>query len=153
MLVAAFAFKNALQNESFFAHLRGGQAAWTALVLCLYVVGLSALAKVVSTPGAIRYWPGLLLAAPVVLAWFTNPADQRTKVFVAAFIFALWVMRSLRLAYWAEKPDVGRTVGGLLAGIVWVDLLAVAVAPQGVGFIFLGLFAAALAAQRWGRAT
>ena len=65
----------------------------------------------------------------------------------------LWVMRSLRHTYWAEKPDVARTVGGLLAGIVWVDLLAVAVAPQGVGLIFLGLFAAALAAQRWVPAT
>ena len=153
LLVAAFAFKTVLPNESFFAHLHGGQATWTALVLCLYVIGLSALAKVESAPGTVRYWPGLLLAAPVVLAWFMNPADQRTKVFVAAAIFALWVMRSLRHTYWAEKPDVGRTVGGLLAGIVWVDLLAVAVAPQGVGLIFLGLFAAALAAQRWVPAT
>ena len=33
--------------------------------------------------------------------------------------------------FWAEKRDIGKTVGGLLAGIVLVDLLAVQhVAPE-----------------------
>jgi len=53
-----------------------------------------------------------------------------------------------------EEPDIGRTVGGLLAGIVLVDLLAVAaLVPSGFAVVFVGLFALALAAQRWVPAT
>ena len=54
--------------------------------------------------------------------------------------FGLWVLRCLQHTFWAEKRDIGKTVGGLLAGIVLVDLLAVQhVAPE-VAAVFFGLF-------------
>jgi hypothetical protein len=44
-------------------------------------------------------------------------------------------------------------VGGLLAGIVLVDLLAVAVAPPVLAGVFIGLFVLGIVAQRWVPAT
>ncbi|MGH9577087.1 MAG: hypothetical protein ACRD3R_06585, partial [Terriglobales bacterium] len=56
--------------------------------------------------------------------------------------------RSLRPALWSEEPNAGRAVSGLLAGIVLVDLLAVADVPSELGAGFLLLFLAALLFQR-----
>jgi hypothetical protein len=49
--------------------------------------------------------------------------------------------------------NIGRTVSGLLAGIVLTDLLAVGGATPWIGFIFILLFAASLLFQRWIPAT
>ena len=59
----------------------------------------------------------------------------------------LWTVRSLR-AVLMEPRQVSRAVGGLLAGIVWVDLLAVVDEPHLYGAIFGGLFVLALIGQR-----
>ena len=100
-----------------------------------------------------RYWPCALLALPVVLALTVNVGDARKDVLLVGAILVLWVVRSLRSTFWAEQRDIGRTVGGLLAGIILVDLLAVAHAPTELAAAFLGLFVLALAAQRWVPAT
>ena len=47
-----------------------------------------------------------------------------------ALVLGLWIVRSLRYAFRATERNVGRTVSGLLAGIVWVDLVAVADVPK-----------------------
>jgi hypothetical protein len=47
-----------------------------------------------------------------------------------------------------ESRDIGRAVSGLLAGIVWVDWLAVADAPREFGIVFLILFALAMLFQK-----
>ncbi len=153
LLVAAFAFKTVLPDERFFAHVRGGQATWTALVLFSYVMGLSCLAKVETTPGQVRFWPCLWLAMPVGLALFANVQAARQDALLVSAILLLWVVRCLRATFWAKQPDVGQTVGGLLAGIVLVDLLAVAHVPTELAAAFLGLFLLSLAAQRWVPAT
>ena len=126
---------------------------WTALVLGLYVAGLSCLAKVECQPGAVKYWPCLLMAAPIVLAVLVNWDGSHQKALLASAILGLWVLRCLRTTFWSEQRDIAHTVGGLLAGIVLVDLLAVAYVPQNVGLVFVGLFVLSLAAQRWVPAT
>jgi len=153
LVAASFAFTTKNPEGTFFHHTEGGRAMWAALVLGLYVGGLSCLARVESRPGAVRYWPCLLMVTPVLLAVLANPGEFRTKALLACAIFGLWVFRSLRYTYWIEHREIGRTVGGLLAGIVLVDLLAVAHVPQSVGLIFIGLFFASVAAQRWVPAT
>ena len=153
VLAACFAFGTTGEKVSFFAHLHSGAAVWTALVLFAYVAGLSCLAKVESADGPVRYWPCALLALPVVLALTVNVGDARKDVLLVGAILVLWVVRSLRSTFWAEQRDIGRTVGGLLAGIVLVDLLAVAHAPTELAMAFFGLFVLALAAQRWVPAT
>jgi hypothetical protein len=65
----------------------------------------------------------------------------------------VWTIKSLRYTLWTEGPNIARTVSGLLAGIVWVDLVAVANAPREFGAVFVGLFLAALLFQRFVPAT
>ena len=72
-------------------------------------------------------------------------AGQRNFGAVGVALFAAHVL--------GGETDIGKTVGGLLAGIVLVDLLAVQhVAPE-VAAVFFGLFILAVAAQRWVPAT
>ncbi|MBL6765302.1 MAG: UbiA family prenyltransferase [Verrucomicrobiae bacterium] len=125
-----------------------GYAVWVALVLALYVVGLSYLARAECLPGLLRHWPLILLAAPVALAVLVNDGGAREKGLVAALILILWTAKSLRHLLWTKTPSVGRTVCGLLAGICLVDLLAVAYVQPAEAAVFLGLFLFSLGLQR-----
>ena len=153
LMAAAFAFGTTHPSVSFFTHENSGLAAWMALVLCLYVTGLSCLAKVETKPGLVKFWPCLLLASPVVLALIVNSGEFRKDALLVSAILMLWVLRSLRSTFWVPKREVGKTVGGLLAGIVLVDLLAVAHVPTELATAFLLFFGVSLAAQRWIPAT
>lgn len=130
-----------------------GLTVWTALVLAAYVAGLSYFARQESTPGALRHWPCVLLAAPLVLAYLVNADADRGRGWALSAILTLWVLRCLRCTLWAAERNLGRTVSGLLAGIVLVDLVAVAGNPIPVGLSFLLLFGAALLFQRFIPAT
>ena len=152
LLAACHAYTYSVGQEeapaSFFMSSDGGVATWAALALFAYVAGLGWLAKVESEPGLVRVWPCLLLALPIGLAVLMNSGEYRRDALMMSAILGLWVLRSLRTTFWVEEADIGRTVGGLLAGIVLVDLLAVALVPSGLAVVFIGLFALALAAQR-----
>jgi 4-hydroxybenzoate polyprenyltransferase len=130
-----------------------GWAIWCGLVLASYIVGLSFLARRESARGPVQYWPLLFLAAPIVLAYFMNTGDYRRDASVFSFVLGLWMLRCLRPVLWTADRQVGRAVAGLLAGIVFVDLLAVADAPRNLSFVFLGLFGLAILFQRFIPAT
>ena len=154
LVAASFAFVTTNPDGSFLAHQNSGLATWVASALCFYVIGLSCLAKVESEPGAVRYWPCILLCSPVLLALFVNPnGDYRKDALLVSAILGLWVIRCLRSTFWEEKRDVGKTVGGLLAGISIVDLLAVVLVSGELAGVFLGCFLLSLLAQRWVPAT
>ena len=154
LVSASFAFVTTNPEDSFFAHQNSGLATWTALALCLYVMGLSCLAKVESESGVVRYWPCILLCLPVLLALFVNPSGENRKdALLVSAILGLWVIRCLRSTFWEEKRDIGKTVGGLLAGISLVDLLAVPLVSTELAGVFLGCFLLSLVAQRWVPAT
>jgi 4-hydroxybenzoate polyprenyltransferase len=125
-----------------------GLAIWSALVLAAYIIGLSYLARRESAGGVFDYWPLALLASPVVLAVIVNDGRYQWNGLLLSAVFALWTLRSLRPALWSAERNIGQTVAGLLAGIVLVDLLAVADVPQEQGAAFLLLFLAALLLQR-----
>ena len=99
-----------------------------------------------------RAWPLLLLLPPIVLAFIVFDGDFRDHALTVGAILTLWAIRSLRWAF-AEPRNVGRAVAGLLAGIVWVDWLAVADEGRLVGAAFIVLFLLALAGQRFVPAT
>jgi 4-hydroxybenzoate polyprenyltransferase len=131
-----------------------GLAIWSSFALAFYIVGLSYVAKSESTRGALRYWPCWLMAAPILLAWLVNEGDYKQRSLVLCAIVAVWVFRNLRFTFWSPEKNIGRTVSGLLAGIVLVDMLAVAGGRSPVeGLVFLVLFAAALVFQRFIPAT
>jgi 4-hydroxybenzoate polyprenyltransferase len=124
-----------------------GLALWSAVVLACYIVGLSYLARKESLPTTLRYWPCLLLAAPFVLALIINRGDNQLRATMVGVMLALWILRSLRFAYWSAQQHIGRSVAGLLAGIPLVDWLSV---WQGQGWLavaFAGLFGLALIFQ------
>jgi 4-hydroxybenzoate polyprenyltransferase len=142
-LVAASAAVNGLNPKAF----------GCGFALFVYIVGLSYVARRESVAGPIRYWPMVLLAMPVIVALIFSRVYQVERALLLSTIFLAWSVKSLRYTLWTEEPNFGRTVSGLLAGIVWVDLLAVANAPREFGILFVGLFLAALLFQRFVPAT
>jgi len=140
-----------------------GWAIWCGLALALYIIGLSFLASRESTGGALAYWPCALLATPIVLAIVMNANEYLKTAALLSVALALWIARSLRNAFSATSRNVGKAVSGLLAGIVLVDLIAIADAVKPVnempdafqpfGLAFIGLFLLALLTQRFVPAT
>ena len=130
-----------------------GDAAWGAVVLGAYVVGLSYIARRESLKSPVALWPVLALAAPILLTQLINNGDYRTRAVVLSLVLAGWVVVCVRHTFWTAERNLGRTVSGLLAGIVLVDLLAVGGGSLWTGLALLCLFALALLFQRYVPAT
>ncbi|HZL12621.1 MAG TPA: UbiA family prenyltransferase [Verrucomicrobiae bacterium] len=131
-----------------------GNSVWCGLALAFYVVGLSYVARRESFRGAIPHWPLILLAMPIFLAMLMNAGAARKAALFLAFILLLWMVRCVRTIFQPGKVNVGRVVSGLLAGIVFVDWLAVAPqCPRGLSVVFLILFGATILLQRFVPAT
>ncbi len=129
-----------------------GLAMWCALALAAYVVGLSYLARKEATGVVIQRWPQLLLALPIAIAFLLNDDASRQSALLLSAVFLLWAIRSLR-SIWMQPRNVSHAVSGLLAGIVFVDWLAVADEPRVYGAVFISLFLFALLFQRFIPAT
>lgn len=125
-----------------------GSSLWCGLALTAYVTGMAALARQQPPPGRPPRWAALLVATPVCLALIMNVNGYREPALLLSAIVGFWGLRCLRSAFWSPERDVGRAASGLLAGIVWVDWLAVAYAPRQLGFVFISLFLAAVLV-RW----
>jgi hypothetical protein len=130
-----------------------GLTLWSAVALAAYIVGLSYLARKESLPGVLRYWPCYLLSVPILLALLVNNGEFRQRGILLSIILGLWAIRCLRHTLVETVRNIGRTVSGLLAGIVLVDFLAVASATPQTGAVFLVLFVSALLLQRFVPAT
>jgi len=130
-----------------------GWSIWCGLALASYVIGLSFLARRESARGPVQHWPLIFLPAPIVLAFLMNAGDYRKSAALLSFVLVLWLLRSLRTYLWTSDRQIGRTVSGLLAGIIFVDWLAVADAPRIFGLVFLALFGLAILFQRFVPAT
>ena len=121
---------------------------WSALAMAAYIIGLSYLARRESTRSPFDQWPLAFLAIPTGLALLVNAGAFWMSSCLLAGLVTLWLLRSLRQYLWTTAPDIGRAVAALLAGIVLVDLLAVADQPPVTVAIFLLLFVGALSFQR-----
>jgi hypothetical protein len=131
-----------------------GWPVWCGAVLALYIVGLSYVARRESSREKIPHWPLILLAAPVFLAMLMNAGENRVAAIWLSLILILWIAFCVRSIFQPGEVNVGRIVSGLLAGIVFVDWVAVAPAcPRGLSFTFLILFGATILLQRFIPAT
>lgn len=130
-----------------------GFAAWCAFALAFYIVGLSYVARSESNRGPIRYWPCFLLLIPLFLAWLANEGIYRKQSLLLSIILFFWILRCLSHTFLAQDKNIGRTVSGLLAGIVLVDLLSCTGSGAGWLIVFALLFGAALIFQRYIPAT
>jgi 4-hydroxybenzoate polyprenyltransferase len=132
-----------------------GWAVWCGLAMGAYVIGLSGLARRENIRAAAPRWPTWLLAVPVFLAMFINDRFYFQGALIRSVVLALWVLYCLRATFWTPDVQIGRTVSGLLAGIVIVDWLAAmnTNTPPELALIFLFLFLAAMLSQRFAPAT
>ncbi len=124
-----------------------GLAAWSAIALACWVIGLSYVARRESVRGPLALWPMGVLALPAVLTLIVNNRDFRLRGLLAAGLVVTWAVLCLRHTFGAGQRNVGRTVSGLLAGIALVDLAASPPEPAAV-IVHLACFGAALLAQR-----
>ncbi len=133
------------------AGMNGGPI-WCGVALALYVTGMGCLAQHESSRGRIPYWPLALMVAPVGLAMIINSAELREPAMWLSLVLVLWTARCVRTIFQAVPVNVTHMVSGLLAGVVFVDLLAVGplpFCPLWLKIIFLALFGATLLLQRF----
>ncbi len=115
------------------------------LALLAYVAGITYTARTEHLGHIGHWWPLLLLFAPV--AWALSQAQDVTTL-AFALILVGWLGLQLRHLF-GEQKNIGRAVGGLIAGIALVD--AVFMASAGVPLMALwaaAAWAAALLLQR-----
>ena len=131
-----------------------GWPIWCGVALALYVAGLSHMARLESSRARVPRWPLALLAVPVFLALLMDAGENRVPALLLSLILVLWIARCVRPMFQGGEVNVGRIVSGLLAGIVFVDWLAVAPGcPPALNAVFLILFGATLGLQRFVPAT
>ena len=123
-----------------------------------YIVGLSNIARKEATGGRVNSWPCWFLFLPLLYSLglcFLPSGNFQISIglIVVMLIFILWVSRSLLISFNTKIPNFGRTVSGLLAGIVLFDLLMVSVISTQLFLPFIALFSLSLLLQRFVPAT
>lgn len=117
-----------------------------ALLLLLYVVGLTHIARFETASSVGRLWPLVFLFLPVGLAALTRPTVLSAA---STALFAAWALRGVVLAA-RGGPQIGRGVVSLIAGIALFDaLLAFSVDNAFVGALAVAAWALTLGLQRW----
>ncbi|MGA2870570.1 MAG: hypothetical protein ABSF34_15590, partial [Verrucomicrobiota bacterium] len=96
------------------------------VALALYIVGLSYVARRESFRGPIPYWPLIFLASPVFLALMMNAGKFLPPALVVSAVLIFWTAHCVRPIFFGSGANVGIIVSNLLAGIVFVDWLAIA---------------------------
>lgn len=120
---------------------------WHGMGLAIYVTGLSVMARKESGQGSISSLSGWLLLAPLVVNCLVH-SSRNLLSWVAFAGLALWLIRTIRPPRLVERPNIGRIVSGLLAGIVLVDVSALPQLSLGIALTFFALFQLALLLQR-----
>jgi len=127
-----------------------GDPIWCGVALAVYVAGMGHLAQQEGSRQRVPYWPLIMLVIPAGLAWFMNSGPALAPAMWLSLVLVLWTVRCVRTIFQAATISVAHMVSGLLAGIAFVDWLAVApFCPNWLGVIFLIFFSATLLLQRF----
>jgi len=121
-----------------------------ALALGLYVAGITYLARGESRPDKPARWALLFLVSPIFVsvAFFIEWPFHDGRPLPFCVLLLAW-MAWLLVPFWLGKNrSIGRLVSGLLAGIVLVDMIAVAPVLGLASITLLPLFLLALLLQR-----
>jgi len=126
-----------------------------AIGLCVYVTGITIAARNESTSGNVGWFGKGLLFAPLLAGIVTLAMGVEHGLWgiLAVALFVLWLIHSLRQLHSTRADRIGRFVGALLAGIIFIDLIVLV--QFGVIFwpICGSLLVLTLLAQRWIPAT
>jgi 4-hydroxybenzoate polyprenyltransferase len=125
-----------------------GWPLWCGLALTAYVIGMGYYTRSEDSKAELSPWPALWLAAPILLALLMNANEYRPAALLLSLVLGLWCLRCLRSVFWPVEGSPVRHPAGLVAGIVFVDWLAVADAPRPLSLVFVGLFVTTLILQR-----
>ena len=113
------------------------------LVLGAYIVGLSLIARQESRRAegvSPAVWPLLLLlVSPVLLSLYQAAQLQKTMPVAVGIGLILWLSHAVRRMRSDPPRSIGPAVGKLLAGIAWVDALAVAPSHPRTALLFVAL--------------
>ena len=128
------------------------------VILWGYIVGLSNIAKYEVTGGRINSWPCWFLFLPIVytfilLIFFSLDFSVSLGLIFSLIIYLFWILRSLLYSFNSKSPNYGKTVSGLLAGIVLFDLVLITLNGSQFFIIFILFFALSLLFQRYIPAT
>ena len=125
----------------------GGLNGWplfAGAALALYVAGTGHVLPRGNLRGAAPFWAPLLLAAPVILAMTMNTGGFRLRAVWVSLILVLWTARGVWKVFLGGEFNAAHTAANLLAGIVFVDWLAVTPnCPWWWQLVFPALFALA----------
>jgi 4-hydroxybenzoate polyprenyltransferase len=120
------------------------------VALAGYVAGANFITHRGAAAGKKSIWPIVLLAVPVVVALMINSGSYlKAAIWISAICF-LWIVRCLKDLFFGGQPNTPWITSNLLAGIIFVDWLAVApvMAPWASAIIFPAFFAAAKGLQK-----
>ncbi len=135
---------------AFRSAVSGALLIWSIL-LALYIVGLTYIAKTETRPALTAYWPAVLLFLPVVYVVAQAPAFSALPL---SLLFAGWVGYSITFIYHPGKRRVGQAIAQLIAGISLLDSLVLATASAWFGVtLALLAFGLTLFLQRYIRGT
>jgi hypothetical protein len=127
-----------------------GLALWSGLAMGAYIAGLSGFAVHESAKRGVPWWPAVFLFCPIFLALMVNSGDWRLRGILFSLLAGVWIVRCLQRAFRPYSPNVSSAIAGLLAGIVLIDLLALAGGGNAwIAVAFLLLFGLALMGQRF----
>jgi hypothetical protein len=122
-----------------------------SVVLLLYMVALTFIAKRETSLGVMQYWPALILFLPALWA-LIDDFGIVTIVMVVAFV--TWVAYSISFVYRTVGRSIGGAIARLIAGISLLDGLVLATVNAGaVLMIAIMAFALTLMLQRYVRGT
>ena len=128
------------------------------IMLFGYIVGLSNIARNEATGGRVNSWPCWFLMLPLFYAvglsfFYSGEIHISFELILVMAVYLLWTIRSLLFSFKTRNPNYGRTVSGLLAGIVLFDLLLVSVISTQYCVLFVVMFSLSLLFQRFIPAT
>ena len=157
-LVYAVAASAVLKKEGFGILMLLG----LGMGLFVYVMAITMVARGESTGGKVGWFDKSVLFAPLLAGVVTVPlvsvglnisGEKFFLGMLAVGMFVLWLARAFRQLRSTRPDRIGKFVSMLLAGIILVDLIALA--QFGIIFwpICVGLLALTLLAQRWIPAT
>jgi 4-hydroxybenzoate polyprenyltransferase len=117
-----------------------------ALLLLLYVVGLTHIARFETASSVGRLWPGAFLLLPLGAAAVARPS---LPLAVVGVLFALWTARGILLAARGGR-QIGRSVVSLIAGMALFDaMVALTMGNLEVATVAVVAWALTLGLQRW----
>ncbi|MDQ8202834.1 UbiA family prenyltransferase [Pelagicoccus sp. SDUM812003] len=141
-LMVAGAFPNGIDTYNLIA----------AGTVFTFIMGVTFLARSEATDNAIDYPALVMIALPIVGAfYYRSESFDAQRGAVVALVLA-WYVRAFLRARIEGKLVIGKTIAPLLASIPLLDLMIVStlgLATQNHLFIFAAFFAATTAAQRY----